>query len=63
MPAAPLPFRLLSPAQYALLSAEEKADYLRRMVADIRSHGQRFRDDNKRVVDWLLRKDDVGRGR
>ena len=63
MPAAPPPFRLLSPAQYALLSAEEKTDYLSRLMADIHSHAQRFRDDNKRVVDWLLRKGAVGRGR
>ena len=59
MPAALLPFRLLSPAQYALLSAVEKTEYLRRLVADIKAHTRRFRADNRRLVHWLLHKDDM----
>ena len=57
MPAASLPFRLLSPAEYALLSAQEKTDYLARLTADIQKHLRTFREGNKRVVEWLLRSD------
>ena len=63
MPVAPPPFRLLSPAQYALLSAKEKTDYLARLKADIQKHVRRFREDNRRLLDWLLHKDDAGRRR
>ena len=63
MPTAPPPFLLLSPAQYALLSATEKTDYLSRLMADIQRDARRFREDNRRVVDWLLRKDNLGRGK
>lgn len=60
MPVAPPPlFLLLSPAQYALLSAVEKSDYLGRLIADIKQHGRRFREDNRRLVHWVLHKDDV----
>ena len=57
MPAAPLPFRLLSPAEYALLSATEKTDYLARLTADIQRHVRSVREEIRRVVQWLLRKD------
>ena len=60
MPIAPLPvFRLLSPAEYALLGPVEKSEYLGRLRADIKEYAQRFRADNKRIVQWLLHKDDV----
>lgn len=49
MPVAPLPaFPLLSPAQYALLSAVEKSDYVGRLIADIKTHKRRFQEDNNR---------------
>ena len=51
------PFRLLNPAEYALLSAQEKTDYLRRLVRDIQKHLHGFRADNMRMVQWVLRKD------
>lgn len=60
IPVAPLPvFRLLSPAEYARLSSVEKSEYLGRLMADIKEHEQRFRGDNKRLVQWLLHKDDM----
>ncbi len=58
----PPPFRLLSPAEFALLSPEEKSDYLSRLTFDIQKHLRKFRDDNKRLVDWVLHKDQT-RGR
>jgi hypothetical protein len=61
MPAAPLPFRLLSPAEYALLSATEKVEYLARLTADIQKHVRTFREENKRLVQWLLQKDGMTR--
>lgn len=61
MPATLPPFRLLSPAEYALLSAEEKTRYLFSLADDIGKHMQRFREHNKRVVHWLLHKDGVPR--
>lgn len=61
MPAAPLPFRLLSPAEYALLSATEKTEYLVRLTADIQKHLRGFREQNRRVVEWLLRRDGATR--
>ena len=64
MPVAPLPgFRLLSPAQFALLSAVEKSDYLGRWIADIKMYKRRFQEDNKRLVHWILHKDDRDGGR
>ena len=59
MPADPPPFRLLNPAQFALLTAEEKSDYLSRLTFDIQKHVRDFKERNKRVVQWLLHKDDV----
>jgi hypothetical protein len=59
MPAAPPPFRLLSPAQFRLLTAEQKSDYLSRLTSMSR-HAREFHQVNRRVVEWLLRKDDVG---
>ena len=52
------PFRLLRPVEYAALSAQEKKDYLRSMMLDIRRHRHAFRADNRRVVDWLRSKDE-----
>ena len=52
-----VPFRLLNPAEYALLSVQEKRDYLRLLVQDIRKHLHGFRADNMRLVQWALRKD------
>jgi hypothetical protein len=52
-----VPFRLLNPAEYALLSAQEKRDYFKRLTTDIRSHLQRFRADNMRLVQWVLHRD------
>ena len=52
-----VPFRLLNPAEYALLSAQEKRDYFKRLTTDIRSHLQRFRADNARLVQLVLRKE------
>ena len=63
MPAASPPFRLLSPAQYAALSAKEKAEYLGRLTFDVQEHSRQFRARNKRLVEWLLRKDGVGGGK
>ena len=50
-------FSLLSPAQYALLSPQEKKDYLHRLMLDIRQHLHAFRADDRRRVDWLRRKE------
>jgi hypothetical protein len=52
-----VPFRLLSPAEYALLSAREKKEYFRELARDIQQHLRRFRADNRRLVEWVLRKE------
>jgi hypothetical protein len=56
------PFRLLDPAQFALLSAQEKSDYLGRLAVDVQEHLRESRERNGRMVEWLLHKDDA-RGR
>lgn len=61
MRAAPLPFRLLSPAEYAQLSAEDKTDYLVRLTDDIHKHLRLLREENRRRRHWLLHKDDPDR--
>jgi len=52
---------MLSPAQLALLNPEERSDYLSRLTRDIQRHVRQFRDDNRRLVDWVLHKDDPPR--
>lgn len=56
MPANSPPFRLLTPAEYALLTADEKTDYLGRLTLDVQKHLRQFREDNKRLLAWVLRK-------
>ena len=58
MPAGPLPFRLLSPAEFALLTAAEKIEYLGKLTLDVQRRAREFKEGNKRLVDWLLHKDD-----
>ncbi|HYX66273.1 MAG TPA: hypothetical protein VE935_18805 [Burkholderiales bacterium] len=63
MPAAPRPFRLLTPAQFAMLTAEEKADYLSRLTFDIQKHMRQVQESNKRLVNWILQKNGVDGGK
>ena len=58
MLAHPPPFRLLSPAEYALLTANEKAEYLGRLTLDVEQRARAFKEANKRLVNWVLHKDD-----
>ena len=57
------PFRLLSPEQFALLTAEEKSDYLSRLSFDVQRYIREFRERNKRLAHWVMHKDDVGSGK
>jgi hypothetical protein len=56
MPPPASPFRLLNPAQYALLGDQEKRDYLVALRLDIHRRQDQFRADNRRIVQWLVDK-------
>lgn len=60
MPPAAPPFRLLSPAQYALLGDQEKRDYLVALRLDIQRRKDQFRAVNRRIVQWLVDKGGMG---
>ena len=52
------PFRLLGPAEYALLTAKEKTESRDRLALDVQQRARAFKEANKRLVDWVLHKDD-----
>lgn len=63
MHAAPPPFLPMSPAQFVLLTAKEKSDYLVGLTIDLQKRVQEFHEGNKRLVEWVLHKDDLGGGK